>query len=52
MVPSDDGQRLTMARVLLRGVAMRRKVREVVREKHEINYNQFAAPGQIVVLYV
>lgn len=52
MVPSNDDLRLTMARLLLRGVAMRRRVREVVCEKDEINYNQFAPPGQIVVLYV
>lgn len=52
MVPEVDENRLMMARAVLKAMAKRRRVREVVCEKHEINYNQFAHAGRIVVLYV
>jgi hypothetical protein len=52
MVPERDEDRLAMARLVLKGMAKRKRVREVVCEKHELNYNQFASVGRIVVLYV
>ena len=52
MVPARETETLIMARQLLKGIGKRRKVREVVCEKHEVNYNQFAQSGKIVVLYV
>lgn len=52
MIPVRDERRLEMARLLLKGIAKRKRVREVISEKHEVNYNQFAAASQIVVLYV
>ena len=52
MVPAGEPENVAMARLLLKGVGRRRKVREVICEKHEINFNQFAKVGKIVVLYV
>jgi hypothetical protein len=52
MIPEDDAVNVTMARLLLKGIGRRRKVREVLCEKHEVNFNQFAKVGKIVVLYV
>lgn len=52
MVPAKDETRLAQARLLLKGVARRRKVREVICNKGEINYNQFAPASKVVVLYV
>ena len=52
LVPEQDTENLMMARAIMKGIARRRKVREVVCEKHEINFNQFAKAGRIVVIYV
>lgn len=52
MIPARDEGRLEMARLLLKGYAKRKRVREVIGEKHEVNFNQFAAASKIVVLYV
>ena len=52
LVPEKDEAKVVHARRLLKGVANRRKVREAVREKHEINYNQFAPASRIVILWV
>ena len=52
MIPEGDEQGITMARLLLKGIAKRKKVWEVVCEKNELNYNQFAKVGKIRVLYV
>jgi hypothetical protein len=52
LVPDRYEDRLTIARKLLKGLDRRRNVREVIREKHEVNYNQFEKTSKIVVLYV
>ncbi len=52
MIPAKNELNLMMARSILKGMGKRKKVREVLCEKHEINYNMFADAGQIVVLYV
>lgn len=52
MVPERDADKLTMARLTMKGLARRRKVREVTCEKAEVNYNQFVPATRIVVLYV
>ena len=52
MVPQVDEARLAQARLLLKGVGRRRKVREVVCNKGDINYNQFSPASKVVVLYV
>jgi hypothetical protein len=52
LVPEDSVQNIELARKLLRGARPRRKIREVICEKHEINFNQFAKVGRIMVLYV
>lgn len=52
MIPESDEQNIAMARLILKGIAKRKKVWEVVCEKHELNYNQFAKAGKIRVLYV
>lgn len=51
LVPEGEPENIDLARRLLRGARPRRKIREVVCEKHEINFNQFAKVGRIVVLY-
>jgi hypothetical protein len=52
MVPEGEPDSISLARQLLRGVGGRRKIRAVPCERHEINYNQFAKAGRIIVLYV
>jgi hypothetical protein len=52
MIPEGETDSIAMARLLLKGIAKRRKIWEVVCDKHEVNYNQFARVGRIVVLYV
>jgi hypothetical protein len=52
MVPAGSDEQISLARALLKGVGGRRKVREKVCTKPEINYNQFAQSGKILVLWV
>lgn len=52
MVPAKSEANLLMARSLLKGFGKRKKVREVLCDKHEINYNMFSDASQIVILYV
>jgi hypothetical protein len=52
MVPAKDERRVEMARALLKAFAKRKRVREVISEKHEVNFNQFAEASKIIVLYV
>lgn len=47
----EKSHHLDMARLVMKGLAKRRKVREAVCEKHEINYRPFAPAGRIVVLW-
>lgn len=51
MVHEKDKEHLATARLVMRGLAKRRKVREALCEKHEINYRPFAPAGRIVVLW-
>jgi hypothetical protein len=51
MVLNDDPDRVEFARRLIKGVAKRRKVREVVCEKTDVAFNHFAPAGKVVVLY-
>lgn len=52
LVPESEPDNIDLARRLLRGARPRRKIREVLCEKHEINFNQFAKAGRVMVLYV
>ena len=52
MVPEREKERLEHARIILKSIARRKKVREVIREKHEVNYNQFVNASRIVIMYV
>jgi hypothetical protein len=52
MIPARDAEKLEMARLTMKGIARRRKVREVMCEKAEVNFNQFVSASRIVVLYV
>lgn len=48
----EKSRNLDMARAVMKGLAKRRKVREVACEKHKINYRPFAPAGKIIVLWV
>lgn len=52
MVPISDSNRVAMARLLIKSVAKRKRVREAICEKSEINYNQFEKASQILIVYV
>lgn len=52
MIPERDVEKLAMARLTMKGLARRRKVREVTCAKAEVNFNQFVPASKIVVLYV
>ena len=51
MVPAKDRDACLMAAQTLIGLAKRKKVRFVTRTKGEINFNQFAPAGDIVVMW-
>lgn len=52
MVPASDEDGIEAAAMILKSVAKRKKVRFTLCEKHEINFNQFAPAGKVVVMFV
>lgn len=51
MIPERDREKLAMARNLLKGIRGAECLHEVICDKDEISYDQFARPGKVVVLY-
>lgn len=52
IVPSREEGDINLARAILKGLGKRKKVRETLRLKNEINYNNFAPTESMRVLYV
>lgn len=52
VIPEREEQTIEFAKLLLRGVGGRRKIRSKVCTKDEVNYTMFSKGGDVVVLYV
>jgi hypothetical protein len=51
MVPANDEARLLTARHMMKIIAGRRKLRERLCSTDEVNYNQFAKAGHVVLMW-
>lgn len=51
MVPATDPDRVMLAKRVIKGLAGRRKVREHLADRHEVNYPGFIKGSRILVLW-
>lgn len=51
MIHERDEKRLPLARTMMKALSSRRRVREILCDKADVNFNQYSPAGKVVVLY-